>query len=392
MNNQTKKNKKMKKTTTTMTSGSITTSCDVVAVASSLILSILQNDGPCTPKQLRKSIQAQDEDNNINIIIKKSTIRQALQELLDKQRIQHHMGDESKFCIANNNNKEDDVVNHNIISSADNGNIPTKQTLNDNQLLSSSSSSSSLPIAMRLRQKDQRIKNASKLDDHVPPPQVDLDDEIARLEQELAQQSDNESSYATTDEDNVNDFDHDDNNNNNNHIVMSTSGRGQILSYSKFSKDRVEPLPPTALPQPGRYHPNNADGSKNTRTKSKKRARVETSSENNITIVDDTGPVTTTSGLEKAVQEVLQGYQARSSERLPFYCRFCARQYSNEKDFVDHKSTEFHQVAVRTERKSTYCKLCRLQLTSLVQMKEHLSSRPHQQRLQYCKKRQQMPR
>ena len=95
------------------------------------------------------------------------------------------------------------------------------------------------------------------------------------------------------------------------------------------------------------------------------------------------------SGLKQAVQEVLAGYKARSSERLPFYCRVCAKQYDNETEFFNHKETEFHRVAVETERKASYCRLCRKQLTSPEQMKEHLASRPHKERLQKMIDRQQ---
>jgi hypothetical protein len=87
------------------------------------------------------------------------------------------------------------------------------------------------------------------------------------------------------------------------------------------------------------------------------------------------------SGLETAVKELLDGYVARSAERLPFYCRVCAHQYTNEPEFREHKQGDFHQTAAEMERKASYCKLCRKQLTSPAQMKEHLFSRPHKERL-----------
>ena len=81
------------------------------------------------------------------------------------------------------------------------------------------------------------------------------------------------------------------------------------------------------------------------------------------------------------MKEVLSGYTARSSEKIPYYCRFCSKQYNNEVEFFEHKNTEFHIAAVAVERKATYCRLCRIQLTSPVQMKEHLKSKPHKERL-----------
>ena len=72
--------KKAQKTTTTTTT--TTKNSDVDVRVSSLILSILQNDGPCTKKQLRNSILANDDS------IRKSTVRKAIQELLVNQTIQ----------------------------------------------------------------------------------------------------------------------------------------------------------------------------------------------------------------------------------------------------------------------------------------------------------------
>ena len=39
-------------------------------------------------------------------------------------------------------------------------------------------------------------------------------------------------------------------------------------------------------------------------------------------------------GLRDAVQEVLSGYVARSSEKIPFYCRVCLHQSENQEDFI----------------------------------------------------------
>ncbi|CAJ1912492.1 unnamed protein product [Cylindrotheca closterium] len=198
-----------------------------------------------------------------------------------------------------------------------------------------------LPIAERLR-KETILKKSVR----IVEPEVDLDDEIARLEAEL------QASSSSDDESENEDID-----------GAETSG---VLSLSKFSENRISSLPASALPQPGRYKTNGE------RRSEKKPKQVE---------VPD--------GLREAVKEVLNGYKARSSEKLPFYCRVCQVQLTNEDEFFQHKRTQFHKTAVAMEQKATYCKLCRKQLTSPAQMKEHLKSKPHRSRLQFVKEKQQ---
>ena len=201
--------------------------------------------------------------------------------------------------------------------------------------------SSVVPIAERLRQ-GKKVKKSVR----ILEPEPDIDDEIARLEAELQASSSDESDQEDED-------------------ILEDNG---ILSLSKFSDSRISSLPATALPQPGRYK---ATGERRP-VKAPKQATAE---------VPD--------GLREAVKEVLNGYKARSSEKLPFYCRVCQVQYTNEEEFFQHKQTQFHKAAVTMERKATYCKLCRKQLTSPEQMKEHLSSKPHRMRLQKMKEKQQ---
>eukprot|EP00980_Cylindrotheca_fusiformis_P007107 scaffold1489_cov194-Cylindrotheca_fusiformis.AAC.17 len=203
-----------------------------------------------------------------------------------------------------------------------------------------------VPIAMQMR---QATKNKSV---KIVLPQEDIDEEIRRLEAELEKSS---SSDESSDDDSE-----------------ASADRG-VVSLSRFAEDRIENLPPAALPLAGRYNPR--DGMKPAK---KKRRRDD----------DKNDEVEVSSGLREAVKEVLSGYKARSSERLPFYCRVCSKQYANENEFFDHKNTPFHKTAVDMERKASYCKLCRKQLTSPEQMKEHLSSRPHRERLRKMKDRQ----
>jgi hypothetical protein len=203
----------------------------------------------------------------------------------------------------------------------------------------------------------------------------DLDEEIKRLEAELAQED--ESSTGGGD---------DDSQSQNNDRVVSFSNEAplmreypsdphddpqqSVICLSSLAKDRIEPLPASCLPTISRKR-DSSEGPDYVKEK-KLKTRPQRLEHPYLQPQD---------GLRAAVQEVLSGYKARSSERLPFYCRACVKQYSTEEEFFTHKKTAFHKTAVEEERKASYCKLCKKQLTSPVQLKEHLNSKPHKERL-----------
>ena len=210
-----------------------------------------------------------------------------------------------------------------------------------------------IPIGMRLRAPKKEKKQVKFSDQQDVSSGGNVDDEIERLERELMNGSDDDSDgSSSSDEEELDNGDDSSNNNNN----TNNNNNAAILSLSEFADDRVESLASACLPVPGRYDA--MKKIKNPKKSAEKR------------------------GLEMKVQEILGGYTARSSEKLPFYCRFCSKQYENKEDFYEHKNFEFHKTAVAMETKATFCKLCRKQFTSPVQMKEHLSSRPHKERLQ----------
>lgn len=228
--------------------------------------------------------------------------------------------------------------------------IATSVANDETRGVEDSSDQQVLPIAVRLRKEQETsAKKSVKFSEE----NIDLDDEIKRLEMELNQGS---SSGESSDEESASESD----------------AEPAVLSLSAYADDRIEHLPQTCLPEPGKYNPHDSSGPV------RKRKEPPTTNEEK----------TKKDGLKEAVLEVLNGYKARSSERLPFYCRFCSIQYSNETEFFEHKKTEFHKTAVEMERKATYCRLCLKQLTSPEQMKEHLSSRPHKERLQAVRTRQ----
>lgn len=189
----------------------------------------------------------------------------------------------------------------------------------------------------------------------------DLDEEIRKLEEELQK---NQSS-STGGSDSL-ESDSDDEGDNSSTSNRSDPGKPAVLSMSAVKDERIEHLPAELLPKMKSRTLKGIDASDDSIARNAKKHK-------------------SIPGLEAAVKEVLQGYTPRSAERLPFYCRVCAKQYDNESDFFQHRETLFHKTALELERKASYCRLCRKQLTSPVQLQEHLKSRPHQERLQTLK-------
>jgi Zinc-finger of C2H2 type len=180
-----------------------------------------------------------------------------------------------------------------------------------------------------------------------------IDDEIRRLEEELqALDEDDEKSDSSNDEGAVSD------------------NRG-IISLSESKQDAIEHLPASCLPAVPRrnkhaYPAHDTGGLKRHRANEKTGAAIVVSN-----------------GLKSAVQEIIRNYQPRSAEKIPFYCRYCSIQLSNELEFTQHQSLPQHKQAVILDQKASYCKLCRKQLTSPAQLRDHVQSRPHKERLNF---------
>lgn len=222
-----------------------------------------------------------------------------------------------------------------------------------NESSSSSSDSEPTPLLTAAELLRQKTAKNTKKSVKFSEPEVDYDEEIRRLEQELEGGSESSSDEEDSDEED--------------------SKEPAVLSLSTLADDRIEALPANLLPVPlGKKRLlKGIDQDYKEGERAHKRAKHEPSA-----------------GLRAAVKEVLDGYKPRSAERLPFYCRVCSKQYNNEEEFLEHKTTEFHVTAEAMEKKATFCKLCRKQLTSPAQMKEHLMSRPHKERLQKVRDRQ----
>ena len=236
-----------------------------------------------------------------------------------------------------------------------------------------------VPFAEMLRQKtssgllNSRVVK-SKASENFEENSEDIDDEIRRLEAELADGTDTDDDDGS--DDNSGNVDASLSRNrkvsfgstsiqqiDNKRLEQSLDASDSILCLSTVADERIIPLPENCLPHNRKRTLKGIDKN-HVEQPTKKKARDVISN-----------------GLKDAVKEVLDGYVARSSEKLPFYCRVCATQYGNEGEFIIHKATDFHRAAVDMEQKVSFCKLCRKQFTSPVQLKEHLLSRPHKQQL-----------
>lgn len=235
-----------------------------------------------------------------------------------------------------------------------------------------------LPFAEILRRKKAKetvdsTESAARNEEE--DDKVDIDDEIKRLEAELAADDDetdggseDDSDDERTERDKRVSFGAVDVREIESSRTESRNMEGDaVVCLSAVAQDRITPLPESCLPKTKKRTLQGIDD--DPQQKKPKKSNV-------------------SSGLRDAVKEVLSGYVARSSERLPFYCRVCAKQYTNEQEFFEHKSTDFHTTAMDVERKASFCKLCRKQFTSPVQLKEHISSRPHKDRLEHVRSRQ----
>lgn len=243
-----------------------------------------------------------------------------------------------------------------------------------------------VPIAQRMRKMPQKVNDDAEVHNW-ESNKTDLDEEIRRLEEDLA--------AGTSESDDENDDDdengekiengvesnkmaiHENDDPKRNYYQHDTDRNKYsdgIICLSNLDNDRIEPLPKNALPQNKRRQLKGVDSKKRTRCNSSDQPEQQH---------------TVSEGLKHAVQDLLQNYVRPSQlDRPPFYCRLCQHQSKSQSEFDSHRASEFHNFAVTEEKKSTYCKLCRKQLTSVIQMEEHLKSRPHRDRMNFVKGKQ----
>ena len=244
--------------------------------------------------------------------------------------------------------------------------------------------SSVVPIAERIRRTRWKTRHGDPSNEQ---SKMDLEEEIRRLEAELAEDSDDEDDDEDDDGDDNDKEDDDEQSDDSTHKTESRERDSGIICLSAVANDRIEPLPPNVLPRNSRRTMRGIDvtndgGMPSSQKESKKRRRDNASdAASSANTVGD--------GLRQAVQEMLQNYVPSSRlDRPPFYCRICQHQSTSLSEFQAHRQTELHKEAEKEEKKKTFCKLCRKQLTSLVQMEEHLRSKPHRERMDFVKKKQ----
>ena len=241
-----------------------------------------------------------------------------------------------------------------------------------------------VPIAQRMRRKKthQSEKNDETINSKEPPT-IDLDEEIKRLEEELAEESQDDDDDVDESDNEIDESDVDSKDSKSNDVVDDNQSNG-IIRLSDLANDRIEPLPPSALPQSRRRHLKGVDAAANQNNEIVNISRKKQRKSQN-----EQGEHTVSEGLKHAVQDLLQNYIRPSQlDRPPFYCRICQHQATSQSEFDLHRASEFHKVAVKEEQKKTYCKLCRKQLTSIIQMEEHLTSKPHRDRMDFVKGKQ----
>ncbi|CAM9444013.1 unnamed protein product, partial [Ectocarpus sp. 6 AP-2014] len=193
---------------------------------------------------------------------------------------------------------------------------------------------------------------------------VAVDDQIAALERELKGANDSSSDAESSSSD-------DDSAGSKEDRGAGRERRRVAKLVSPLEAEKIEPLPAHLLPRPG------CGVHKDKKKKNKPSAAVGTTAL--------PGP---SQGLDSAVKELLANYEARSSERVPFYCRVCKFQGDSLEALEKHKEEPLHVEAAKKERKISKCSLCKKQFTSPPQLQEHLAGKAHLEKLQSTMSRQ----
>ena len=327
--------------------------------------------------------------------LNKSEVKKALRELVKSGRVKELSIDgSSRYVMCSDNDSESSSGSASDSSSDGRGGDSERDADDDNVR------DEALPFAelMRKRQEKMKVnggkKSASEKASSSVEEKEDTDEEIRRLEAELAADSNDEDSsdYSEGSDDESALGDEMEGNLTNKRIsfgppteyvndrLKRNESEGGIIR-SNLEAERIAPLPKSALPQMKKRKLKGIDGDVSDEgNSSKKKKKKGKQSGSHIA-----GDEEVNDGLREAVKEVLSGYEARSHERIPFYCRVCSVQSKDMESFLAHKNTDFHKAAVKAERKATYCQACRKQFTSPVQMEEHLNSKPHHERMVFLR-------
>lgn len=192
---------------------------------------------------------------------------------------------------------------------------------------------------------------------------MELDDEIARLEAELAEASSDDGS-ASDDGSDASDDD-DDEPENEEPLVYKTH-----LS----EEDLIPALPAAYLPTVAFKALAAPRAGKETRETKIARGPKPIKGAPKVT-----EPVVSRAQKQAELTAYIRGYEP--SEHKPFYCRLCSFQGSSVDDLAAHRASEEHKAAAERDQKACFCKLCRKQFTSPAQLTEHLKGKNHKDML-----------
>lgn len=137
-----------------------------------------------------------------------------------------------------------------------------------------------------------------------------VDDQIAALERELGSGSD-----SSSDDDSLSSTGSEDSEDGPGTHESETAGGHQrgLKFVSPLAAEKIKPLPSHLLPRPG------CGVSKANKPAKKAKKRPKIAAEASA----DASAPRPSRGLDIAVKELMANYEARSSERVPFYCRVC---------------------------------------------------------------------
>lgn len=217
------------------------------------------------------------------------------------------------------------------------------------------------PIGQLLRAKRPRPDY-----DEIAVKILSIEEQIAQLEQELNDDSDQEdiadssSDSSPSDRDGNKEFDNADG------LLVESDG----VITSLRPEERIQPLPRALLPASSCKFSDKA--SKNKDYAKPKRFRI----------ADALADASVASGLERTIAEQLRHYEPASWDKKAFYCRICKYQGNTVEELEAHKATESHVLAYELERKLSSCSLCKKEFTSPDQLQEHIKGRMHKEKLE----------
>ena len=196
---------------------------------------------------------------------------------------------------------------------------------------------------------------------------MDIDDEIARLEAELAEANDSGDDGSDSD-DSSNANGNDDNDDDH------AAGEALIFKSDVTDEDRIPSLSAAYLPTVAFKALAKPQAGKETREAKVAKGPKPSKDERKAN-----EPVVSRAQKQAELFSYIRGYEP--SEHKPFYCRICNFQGSSVEDLAVHRASDDHKAAADRDQKVCYCKLCRKQFTSPAQLTEHLKGKSHKDTL-----------